>query len=77
MRTILILALAVLLLALVGWVSFHIGSDRSSINLETGEIKRDTQEAVESGSELLKEASDAVNSRSTTPSPPAPQGSTQ
>jgi hypothetical protein len=77
MRTIIVLAAAVLLLALVGWISFTVSSDRSSINLETGTIKRDAQEAMESGSELLKEAGDAANSPDTTQSPPAPPGSAQ
>lgn len=60
MRVLLIVAAIVLLLALAGWVSFSSGPGRSSINLETDEIRHDTGDVMESGSELLRDAEDAV-----------------
>lgn len=54
MRALIAIAIVVLILALVGWISFSFSDGRSSINLETEEIKQDTQKALESGSDLLK-----------------------
>lgn len=56
MRLLLILAAIVLLLAVAGWITFSSDSGRSSINLETDEIREDTGEMMRSGSELLREA---------------------
>jgi hypothetical protein len=56
MRLLLILAAVVLLLAVVGWISFSSEPGRSSINLETNDIREDTGEIMESGSELLRDA---------------------
>jgi hypothetical protein len=55
-----LIAVIIFLMALVGWVTFGVGPGRSSINLETDEIRHDTQEALESGAEVLKNAEDAV-----------------
>jgi hypothetical protein len=71
MRVLLILAAVVLLLALAGWVSFSSGPGRSSINLETDEIRQDTSEVMETGSELLNGAEDAVAPEGD-PAQPAP-----
>ena len=61
MRILLIIAAAVLVFALVGWISFSKGpDDRSSINLETGKIRQDTQHAMKSGAQLLHKAGDNV-----------------
>lgn len=61
MRAILLLAAVVLVLAFAGWISFSKSSDRSSINLETQQIKQDTDRALESGSALLREAGAAAD----------------
>ena len=61
MRFVIILAAAVLILALVGWVTFSSGPGRSSINLETDEIKQDTQGAMESGAKMLDDAERAID----------------
>jgi hypothetical protein len=50
----------VFLMALVGWVTFGVGPGRSSINLETDEIRQDTQQALESGAQVLRNAGEAV-----------------
>lgn len=60
MRALIILAAVVLLMALIGWVTFSRGPGESSINLETDQIKSDTQEAMESGAKMLDEAEDAI-----------------
>jgi hypothetical protein len=61
MRLLLILAAAVLVFALIGWISFSRGpDDRASINLETPKIRQDTQHAMQSGAELLHKAGDNV-----------------
>ena len=88
MRTLIVVAAAVVLLALVGWVTFSSGPGRSSINLETDEIKQDAQGAMESGAKLLDEAEQAIDPDSpanppsaepiepSVPTEPAPQGPT-
>lgn len=60
MRTLVLLAAVVLLLALLGWITFSSGPGRSSINLETNEIRNDTQKAVEAGAGLLDDAGKAM-----------------
>ena len=45
---------------LVGWISFHPGPDRASIDLETGKIRQDTQQAMQKGGELLQKAGDKI-----------------
>jgi hypothetical protein len=64
MRALIFLIAVVLLLALAGWISFSKSPGRSSINLETQQIKQDTDRALQSGSNLLNEAGDAAESRS-------------
>ena len=62
MRTLLIIAGLILLMALVGWISFGSGPTRSSINIETQEIKEDTQSALESAEEIIDSGADALSS---------------
>lgn len=68
MRAIVFLVFGVLILALVGWISFSRDGERSSINLETQEIKEDTQKVMESGAELLEKAERQID-RATTSEP--------
>lgn len=56
MRTLNVLAAVVLLLALLGWITFSSAPSRSSINLETKQIKEDTRDTMESGAESLDDA---------------------
>jgi hypothetical protein len=60
MRVLLILIAIVLLLSLIGWVSFSRGPDRSSINFETNQIRTDSNKAMESGADLLHKAGDKI-----------------
>jgi hypothetical protein len=79
MRAIVFLAFVVLILALIGWVSFSKDAERSSINLETQEIKEDTQKAMESGAQLLEKAGEQIDRATTSESdkdaPKSPAGS--
>jgi hypothetical protein len=59
-RVLLILAAVLLLFAVVGWITFHSEPGRSSINLETDEIREDTGEMMRSGSELLRDAEEEI-----------------
>jgi hypothetical protein len=72
MRVLIILVAVVALLALAGWITFSNDPGRSSINLETQEIREDTSEALHKGSNLLKEAEGEVDPDDA----PPPQGST-
>ena len=60
MRVLLIVIALVVLFALIGWITFSDDEGRSSINLETDEIREDTGEVMHRGSELLKEAEQEV-----------------
>ncbi|HVT28920.1 MAG TPA: hypothetical protein VHE81_12975 [Lacipirellulaceae bacterium] len=63
MRAILILIAVVLLLALVGWISFSKGPNQASINLESGKIRQDTEHAMQKGGELLQKAGNKLESK--------------
>jgi hypothetical protein len=62
MRALILLAAIVLILALVGWISFSKGPDRASINIESDRIRQDTKQVMESGAEILHKAGDKVES---------------
>ena len=47
-------------LALVGWISFSKGPDRTSINIESDKIRQDTKQVMESGAQMLHKAGDEV-----------------
>jgi hypothetical protein len=62
MRGIIIIVALVIILALVGWVTFSRGpGDRAGIQIETGKIREDTKDAMRSGAELLHKAGDKVS----------------
>jgi len=65
MRAILFLVFVVVVLALIGWISFGRDNGRASINLEVQEIKDDTQKAIDSGSALMRKAGDKVENATT------------
>ena len=60
MRALIFLAAIVFVLALVGWISFSKGPDRSSINIESDQIRQDTKRMMESGAQVLHKAGDKV-----------------
>jgi hypothetical protein len=65
MRAIIVVFAVVLLFALLGWISFSKGPARSSINLETDQIRTDTNKAMQSGADLLHKAGDKVEHETT------------
>ena len=60
MRTLTLVALGVLLLAVVGWITFSRDGTKTSINLETNQIERDTQQMLDSGSKMVRDAKESV-----------------
>ena len=60
MRALIFLPLIVLVLALVGWISFSKGPDRTSINIESDKIRQDTKQLMGSGAQMLHKAGDKV-----------------
>ena len=82
MRALFVVVVAVLILALVGWIKFHNSPDQSSIIIDKNAIKQDTEGAVERGNEFLNNARHAVGSntpnstvapQAAPPSEPSPQ----
>jgi hypothetical protein len=59
-RALILFAIIILVMALIGWVSFGTSPGRSSINLETDQIRQDTREALDTGADVLHKAEDAV-----------------
>ena len=73
MRGLLIVLGLLVIFALVGWITFSANDGRSSINLETDEIREDTGEVMKKGSELLKDAEREVAPKNGTESNDTPQ----
>ncbi len=67
MRALIVIVALILILALVGWITFSKGPDRASIDLETGKIRQDTQHAMQSGAELLHKAGDKMATEANRP----------
>ncbi|MBW3541218.1 MAG: hypothetical protein KY476_13195 [Planctomycetes bacterium] len=60
MRAILTIVILVLICALIGWISFSRDEGRASMTIETHTIEEDTQEAVQEGHEVLREAGERI-----------------
>ena len=60
MRAVLVLIAIVLVLSLVGWISFHRSPEGPSVQVETEKIRHDTKDVVQSGANLLHKAGDEV-----------------
>lgn len=72
MRAIIILIAIIVVCALVGWISFSNGPGRSSINIETNEIRQDTKQVMQSGADLLHKAGDKVEQEANQPNEQTP-----
>ena len=70
MRVILILVVVVLLMVMAGWLTIVRNGGRTSINIETQKIERDTERAVERGKEVLHNVDPLTPQRR--PQSPAP-----
>lgn len=56
MRAVAILIAVIILLVLIGWVTFRInGNNQATVTVETGKIKEDTHTILEKGSEAVEE----------------------
>jgi hypothetical protein len=60
MRAIALLIVAVVILALVGWITFNVSSDRAGVNIETEKVEQDTESLIEAGRELVNDAGEAL-----------------
>jgi len=58
MKALFFLIVVIALLAFAGWLTFNSGPGRASVNLETNEIREDTQEIVRSGAKIIDRAGD-------------------
>lgn len=70
MRFFLFLVAVVLIMALLGWITFNGGNDAATITIDKGKMQHDTETAVES----IKEAANRVRhsaDRPTTATPPS------
>ncbi len=56
MKTALIVIGVVVLMVIGGWITFNNTGDKATVTIETQEIKKDTEEAVEKGKELIDKA---------------------
>jgi hypothetical protein len=63
MRAILILAVIALLMGLAGWMTFDSDPGRTSINIETDKIERDTEEAVDNAENLIESGARAISDK--------------
>jgi hypothetical protein len=72
MRVLLVLAVAVLLLVLVGWIKFNNTPQQSTISIEKETIKQDTDRIVERGNEFLDDTRRAAGTEAPPDTPPQP-----
>lgn len=72
MKSILTLVAVILILALIGWVTFTVAPDRTSISVETQKIQDDTTKLVESGKELTDNVRSAVTEEQAEDEPTTP-----
>lgn len=56
MRVLIVLALTVLVMSWIGWLTYNSGSDRSAVVLEQAKIQEDTSQALEATKEFAEEA---------------------
>lgn len=61
MRVLLIVAAAVALLFVAGWLTFNTGDGDASLNVETDRIRQDTQELIEGGQRTMQDVDDKVD----------------
>ena len=60
MKAILIVLAIVIVLVLIGWVSFGTSDNGASISVDTDRIQQDTGEAIERGGELIENTRDEI-----------------
>jgi Flp pilus assembly protein TadB len=75
MRAIIIVAVILLVMVALGWLSFRASQDRATMTIETQKIEQDTEQAVEKGREVWQDARKNLRDgrdQPATSDPPAP-----
>ncbi|MDZ4656984.1 MAG: hypothetical protein SH868_05325 [Bythopirellula sp.] len=72
MRAIIVLAVILLLMGLVGWLTFGNSPGRATINIETEEIQRDTKNAIENTERMIESGARAITGEEEVPQQPVP-----
>ena len=72
MRLLVLLIALVVILAFLGWLTFSPGTERSSINIETQEIREDTRELLDSGAKILGQDEKEIDRAADQDEAPAP-----
>jgi hypothetical protein len=71
-RALILLAAIVVVLALVGWISFRKGPEGPSVTIESERIRQDTKKVMDSSAQMLHKARDKVEAKANgEPSPVA------
>ena len=60
MKVILIVLAIVIVLVLIGWVSFGTTDSGASVSVDTDQIQQDTGEVIERGGELIEKTRDEI-----------------
>ncbi len=60
MKAFLIVVAILLLMVLIGWLSFGLSDNTAAVRLNTEKIEQDTSEAVEKGKNLVNEAEEEI-----------------
>jgi len=56
MRAIIIIAVIILIMIGLGWITFRNGGDATDVQFETEKMKQDTEKAIQEGKEFFDEA---------------------
>jgi predicted negative regulator of RcsB-dependent stress response len=56
MRKLLVAVILVILLVVVGWMSFQYDGNKASVNFDAAEMREDTKEALQKGEAVLENA---------------------
>lgn len=60
MRVLIAIAIVLLLMGFFGWVTFRNEGGDATLTIDKQKIKHDTEQVVEDGKELIRDARDAV-----------------
>lgn len=70
MRFFLLLVVVVLVMALLGWITFNSGNDAATITIDKGKMRQDTETAAEKINEAVNRVRHSAD-RPTTATPPS------
>jgi len=71
MRAVILIVAILLIFSLIGWITYSRGPGHASINIETDQIRADTDRAMQSGAQMLRKTGDEIENR-TQHAEPAP-----